>query len=132
VGVFSSGLDRYLNRDDITLKQSSAETASATGSGVELGDKASMALIVDVTAATGTSPTLLVTVEGSNDGSVWYTLAKIGANGVVYGDVAAAPSNFTTAATVRAVVPAARFVRSKSTIGGTTPSFTYSVAGSAA
>lgn len=134
MGAYSEGLGRYLNRDDLTLKTSGAEGASTTHSAYELGDKSMMYLKVDVTAASGTNPTLLVTVEGSDDNSNWFTIGRIGANGYDLGaHVGTAPTNFTTTATVRAVMPATRYVRSKSTIGGTGgPSFTYSVGGNAA
>lgn len=133
MAVYSEGLQRTIARDDVSLKASGAETASTTQSAIELGDKAMMNVAVDVTAASGTTPTMLITIEGSFDGLTWFTLGRIGANGYDIGaHVGTAPTNFTTTVTVRAAVPATRYVRSKSTIGGTTPSFTYSVGGNAA
>ncbi len=131
MGGYSDGLGRYLNRDEHTLKTAGAETASTTHSPVEIGDKAVLDVEVIVTAVSGTTPTLLTTIEGSNDGQTWYALGEIGSDGFAVGSLAA-PANITAAGTYRAALPAARYVRSKSTIGGTTPSFTYSIALTAA
>ena len=132
MGKFSDGLQRYLNRDDLSLKASGAETANTTSTAVELGDKAVMSLTVDVTVVTGSSPTMTVVIEGSDDGVNWHELGTVGANGYRVGTTATAPSNFTGTGTVRCTLPAARFVRSRSVIGGSSPSFTYSVGGSSA
>lgn len=110
-----------------TLKTSAAETASTTGGSVEVGDAAVAHVEVNVTAASGTTPTMTVVIEGSNDNVNWYTLATIGANGASLGGAGGAPSNFTAAALVRAAAPLSQFVRYRSVIAGTTPSFTYSV-----
>lgn len=112
----------------VALKASSAETASTTGGAVDTGTSAVNALVtVAVTAASGTTPTMTVVLEGSVDGTDWVTLGTVGANGYATGTTSTAPSNFTAAATTLAVVPAVQFIRSRSVIGGTTPSFTYSV-----
>ncbi len=124
---FSDGLKRQIRRADITLKASSAETASTTGAGVEAGEGANANVTVDVTAVSGTTPTMTVVVEGSNDGATWYELGTIGANGAKVGQIGTAPSNLTTTVTVRASLPGARHLRSRSVIAGATPSFTYSV-----
>lgn len=113
------------------LKASGAETASTTSGSRNTGnDGGSLFVTVKVTAATGTTPTMTVVIEGSADGTNWFTLGTVGANGYAAGTTASAPSNFTAAATVRAAFPAMQFVRSRSVIGGTTPSFTYSVSAS--
>ena len=131
MGAYSEGLGRYLNRDEATLKTTGAETASTTHSPVEVGDKAVINVEVLVSAVTGTTPTMLITIEGSNDGLTWYALGEIGSDSFGIGSLAA-PANITAAGTYRAALPAARYVRSKSTITGTTPSFTYGIALSAA
>jgi hypothetical protein len=82
---------------------------------------------VAVTAASGTTPTMTVVVEGSNDATTWFELGTIGANGYRAGSIGTAPSNFTTTATSRGAFPAVQYLRTRSVIGGTTPSFTYSV-----
>lgn len=127
--VYSEGLQRVIARDDLSLKAAAAETATTTQSTVELGDKVAMYLSVDVTAASGTTPTLLVTIEGSHDNLTFFTLALIGSDGYRVGSLGTTPANITTTGNYRACIPAVRFVRTKSTVGGTTPSFTYSVGG---
>jgi hypothetical protein len=112
------------------LKASGAETASTTGHALNTGNESgSLFVTVKVTAATGTTPTMTVVIEGSADGTNWFTLGTVGANGYAAGTTATAPTNFTAAATVRAAFPAMQYVRSRSVIAGTTPSFTYSVTG---
>lgn len=114
----------------VTLKASAAETSSTVGAAVQTGpDAGSLLVNVAITAASGTTPTMTVKIEGSIDGSTWVTLGTFGANGYVHGTPATAPTNYTTTATGSGVFPAMPYVRSSSTIGGTTPSFTYSVTG---
>lgn len=108
-------------------KASGAETASTTHAGLNTKAAAVATVTVAVTAASGTTPTMTVVVEGSNDSSTWFELGTIGANGYRAGSVGTAPSNFTGAATVRGVFPAVQYLRTRSIVGGTTPSFTYSV-----
>lgn len=110
----------------LTLKASGAETASTTSGATDSGGGNAL-VTVSVTAASGTTPTLTVVIEGSVDGTNWVTVGTVGANGYSVGTTDSAPSNFTTTATTRAVLPAVQFLRSRSVIGGTTPSFTYSV-----
>ena len=125
--AYFSGSTR-VNGKALTLKASGAQTASARGAAIKVGKGGSLLVTVAVTAASGTTPTMTVAVQGSVDGSTWVTLGTVGANGYNAGSTAVtAPSNLTTTATVRAVVPAMPYVRYSSTIGGTTPSFTYSV-----
>lgn len=128
---FSDALRRFLRRDDFTLKSSGAEIASTTGSAVELGDAGTLSFVVDVTAVGGT-PTLIVDIEGSIDGTTWFLLARVGSDGYRVGSVGAAPANITGVVTVRGACPASRHVRYRSTIGGGIPSLTYSVTADAA
>ncbi len=108
-------------------KPSAAELVSTTGPSIEVGDAGTVHVEVNVSAVTGTTPTMVVVIEGSNDLTNWYTLAQVGANGATLGGAAAAPTNITAAGVYRAAVPCTQFVRYRSVIGGTTPSFTYRV-----
>jgi len=108
------------------LKPSGAETTSTTGPAVDVRAAGTVIVTVDVTAVSGT-PTMTVVIEGSDDGATWFELGTIGANGARVGQVGTAPSNITGTGTIRAVLPAPQFVRSRSVIGGGTPSLTYSV-----
>lgn len=75
-----------------------------------------LSLYLSVTVASGTTPTLDVVVEDSPDGDVWHTL-----------------STFTQATgvttEVKRITNFGRFIKVTSTIGGTTPSFTYDLKG---
>lgn len=130
MGKWNEALGRWNRGSDtsVTLKASGAETASTIGTGVAIGDAGTMLVTLAITAASGTTPTMTVNIEGSWDGGTnWVVLGTIGANGYRAGLIGTAPSNLTTTATVRANLTAAPLVRYNSTIGGTTPSFTYSV-----
>jgi hypothetical protein len=110
--------NEWANTKSVSLAASSARTASGTGSSVELGDRGTARLLLDVTAASGTLPSLQVDVQTSYDGTTWRTLGGFTA-------LAAAGSQ-------RASFPGCdRFVRAIWTISGTDPSFTFSVSGEA-
>lgn len=101
------------------LLPSAEKTASGTGEIYEMGDMTTLRLKLDVTAASGTTPTLDVIVETSPDGATeWQTVATFAQKtGVSY---------------ERNVFPGCdRFVRAKYTIGGTNPDFTFSLLGEA-
>lgn len=116
--TFSSTLNRWVRREAVTLKAAGAQTENTNGSAVETAG-GSVSLTLAVTAASGTSPTLDITIQGSDDATTWYTLGTF--------------AQKTGAATEIKAFPAPKFVRYASTIGGTdTPSFTYSITGSAA
>jgi len=110
----------------LVAKPSAAETASTTSPAVDVGDAGSVQVIVDVTAVGGT-PTMLIFIEGSDDGTTWYTVGRIGANGFIAGDIGTDPTNITGVSTKRACFTTAQQMRSRSVIGGASPSLTYSV-----
>jgi len=110
---------RTIRGVDVTLHASGAETATGSSAGVELGDKSTVRLDLAVTAASGTSPTLDITIEASPDNSTWTSVGT-----------------FTQATGVttqhKVFTGLDRYVRSRRTIGGTgSPSFTYSITGEA-
>lgn len=109
------------------LKASAAETASANHKSVVSRAGGSIVLDVNVTAASGTSPTLVVVVEGSLDGSTWFEIGRIGSGSYRAGSSGTAPTNFTAAARTIAALVGPALIRTRSIVGGTTPSFTYSV-----
>lgn len=107
-------------------EQSGAAPRTTTGAGTvvsreypELGEFAKAVFLLDVTAATGTTPTLDVTVQGFNPMSgKWHTVATI-------------PQQTTTTATTIAPVAANLdflLYRAQWVLGGTTPSFTFTLA----
>jgi hypothetical protein len=109
----------FADTDPVTLADAVTLTATASQAGVETGDRGTLRLLLTVSAASGTTPTCDVAIETSNDGSTnWRSMGS-----------------FTQATGVtsqrKCFSGADRFVRATATIGGTTPSFTLSVAGEA-
>lgn len=102
----------------ITPVASAARTASGTSSTLEgVGEWGTIRARLAVTAASGTSPTLDVVVEDTLDGGTnWHTVATF-AQKTAAGTEAV---NITT--------PFSDRLRVRWTVGGTTPSFTFSVA----
>ena len=107
----------FVDSRDITLHPSAARTASGNGSVVEeTAHRRTLALILAITAVSGTNPTLDVTVQTSRDGSTWYTAGPF--------------TQATATGTQRKVFALDRYVRLAWTIGGTdTPTFTFSASG---
>lgn len=94
------------------------KTATFNGPALELGDRGTVRVTLDVTAASGTLPTLDVALQTSADGVAWFTVANFDrATGVT--------------SEYQVVGGIDRFVRAACTIGGTTPSFTFSLDGEA-
>jgi hypothetical protein len=102
----------------ITLAPSAARSASGSGASVDLGIKTALTIELLVSAASGTNPTLDVSIETSKDGVTWRTLgafARVTALGAL----------------ARSFAGADRYLRAVWALGGTTPGFTFSVAGAA-
>lgn len=114
---YTTGNGRFANVIPITLVTGTiAATASSTG--VELGDRNHLRLDIVISAASGTTPTLDVAVQTSPDNATWTTVASF--------------AQQTTTATVHKLFgPIDRFVRVTETITGTTPSFTRTISGEA-
>lgn len=87
-------------------------TASGNGSGVDFGghDLLPRTYLVHVNAVSGTTPTLDVVIQESDDNSTWRDLATVQ-------QITAAGQYFVTAKSN------ARYRRAKWTVGGTTPVF---------
>lgn len=111
-----------------TLKSSAAETASTNGSAVSIhlrtypvtqeskGTSETAQVYLDITAASGTAPTLDVKIQGRLDANATWT------------DLVFFPRFVTTGTAVAEIKgPLPVDLRYVSTITGTTPSFTYSV-----
>ena len=106
------------------LSSNLVRTASLNGSWVDIGEyEGDILLVMPVGTVSGTSPTLAVKLEDADDSS-----------GTNSADLAgAAFSTQTTGPLVKQLAFSAnssrRWVRVVSTLGGTTPSFTYGVYG---
>ena len=105
--------------DSFTVLGSTTATATAQSPAVPSGQYNTLRLTLNVTAASGTTPSMTVTIETSSTGSGGWT--SVGA-------FAAA----TAVSTQQKVFSGLdRFVRANYAISGTTPSFTFSVTGQA-
>jgi len=103
--------------DAVIVVASAARTTTGNSAALVCEKGLNLNLLVEVTAASGTTPSLALTVEWSMDGTN-------------FGALDTAPDGFTaiTAATVRVVKQfpvRAPFFRVVWTITGTTPSFTF-------
>lgn len=90
--------------------------AATGGVGREIPD--TMSLWIDITAASGTTPTLDLTVEWSMDGTNFVT-PEVGADSFT--------QKTTTGQHLKQFTVLAQYYRIVWTIGGTTPSFTFTV-----
>lgn len=101
----------------ITLQASAAQTASNNSASQSVGIRREMLLLLNVTAASGTSPTLNVKLQTTDDaGATWYDVPG-----------GAFTQATTTGTQALALTAFGDTVRASSTIGGTSPSFTYAV-----
>lgn len=105
----------------ITLAATAARTATGQGSAVDVRQLIGPArFLLDCAAGTGTTPTLTVAIQDSADGSTgWATVAS-------FTQVTTTDAQRDLAVDVRST---RGFLRAQWTIGGTTPSFTFSVSG---
>lgn len=95
---------------------SAARTASGPGATLDgCGTFSKLRVQLDVTAASGTTPTLDVVIEDSFDGVAWNTVATFAQKTAAAREALNITSPFTDR------------VRARWTVGGTTPSFTFSV-----
>jgi hypothetical protein len=102
-----------------TLVASAARTVTGTSAAIAVGSgAATLELELEVTAVSGTSPTLVLGVQWSDDG-------------VNFGNVDAAADAFAsvnaTGNVVKNLPVRAPYMQITWTLGGTTPSFTFSV-----
>lgn len=108
---------RWADTIDLPLAAAGARTATGNGAAFEPGDRGVARLFLNVTAASGTTPTLNVTIQTSNDGTTWRSAGTF--------------TQATGVTSQRATFNIDRFVRATWTIGGTTPSFNFSITGEA-
>ena len=124
----NSTWDRARNNFVTTADSSAARTATVAGATVTNYNASGAVITINVTVASGTTPTLVAKLQYSPDGTTWidYTAkpvtATISATGqttlVVYPGV-------TEVANSAVSLPLPRTLRMHYTIGGTTPSFTF-------
>lgn len=122
-----SSYDREWGNAVLPVEASSAKTATGTGTVQTNCNAAGVILFVNVTAVSGTTPTLTVKVQHSFDGTTFADVpgavtASITGSGLT---VLTLFPGVTVAANAAVSYPLARFWRLAWTIGGTTPSFTF-------
>jgi hypothetical protein len=94
---------------------SATQTATGSSAAIQAEDITFVYARLNITAASGTSPTLALTLQGTVDGTNWYTVGQ-------------AVATQTGVATISQGFPAnAKQLRWTWTIGGTTPSFTFAI-----
>lgn len=103
----------------VTVRALAVASASGVSSYVGVGTRSSVRLSLDVTAMSGTTPTLNVTIETSRDLSVWRTVGAF--------------TQATAGGTQTKVFPGCdQYLRASWTMGGTaSPSFTFGITGEA-
>lgn len=102
--------------DDVLLQQETTLTATANGAAIDVRHGV-LALTLNVTAASGTTPTLDVAVQTRKDASdAWRAVAAFAQKTAVSSER-------------KCFSGLDRQARVVNTIGGTTPSFTFSVSG---
>ncbi len=99
----------------INIKSSGAITANGNSGAVDVSDVEKIIIKTVVSAVSGTSPTLDITIKDSDDGSTWDTVESL--------------TQITAAGTVntRLTKPTRRYIRVDWTVGGTLPSFTTEI-----
>lgn len=102
-----------------TLVASAARTATGSSSAIAVGSgAANLELELEVTAVSGTSPTMTLSIQWSDDGT------NFGNND---GSTDAFAAVTATGNVTKSIPVRAPYMQLTWTIGGTTPSFTFSV-----
>lgn len=90
-----------------------AVTATGNSSSLDVGAEINpLTYEIVVTAVSGTSPTLDIKIQGSDDNSTWKDLVVV-------------PQITAKTTSRRKIKTSYRYLREARTVGGTTPSFTY-------
>jgi hypothetical protein len=110
---------RSFRSQTIDLSPAAAVTVDGNSPNTEdVGGASCLRLTLDVTARTGTSPTLDVSLQHSDDGTTFRALGSFDQKTAV-------------GAEKKTFGPCARFVRAVFDVGGTSPNFTFTVKGEA-
>jgi hypothetical protein len=109
--------------NDVTLVAAgTVATATGTSAAIELDNKGTARLALVITAATGTTPSITVTIQTSLDSGATDSWRTVGS----------AFAAQTAAGTVRQSFPGCdRYIRASYVITGTTPSITFGISGEA-
>ena len=99
-----------------TVHATGAETVSGQSAALDIAIHDEMVAFLDVSAASGTSPSMVVSFEYSPDNIMWFD------SGVAYTAITAVARP-----AVKQLTNFGRWVRAKWVITGTTPSLTFSL-----
>lgn len=114
--TYIRNLNEALPGDPVTLVPDAARGTAGSGPGAAMGEAATLRVDLVVSAVSGTTPALTVTLEHSPDGQDWSTHSAFAAA--------------TAAGTQRKVAAGLdRYIRCSWNVTGTTPSATFRVAG---
>ena len=111
----------YDNVKSLFSFRPSAQTSTANGTGVDTKGYDNAMVTLEVGAVSGTSPTLDVKIQESDDNSTFSDVS-----GATFTQVTAANSS-QKIRVAELNVPRKRYLRAVATIGGTSPSFTMAV-----
>lgn len=104
----------FYSTEVITLESSGSHTSSGNSSSYEVGEFIEGRAFLDITAVSGTNPTLDVTIQDSPDDSVWYDHTSF-AQQTVATNVAQSLTTFGS------------YIRAHWAIAGTNADFTFSI-----
>ena len=108
---FTNGFTRQV----VVVRASAAATATGQSAGFPTGYQNTIDVFIDITAVSGTTPSMTVNIEWSNDNATWFQ-----------GDTADAFTAATAAQKrVKEFAVKGQYARLNYTISGTTPSFTF-------
>lgn len=103
--------------DAVAVVTSAARTTTGNSAAIACEKGLQVNLLVEVTAASGTTPTLLFSVEWSMDGT---NFGQVDTTADAFASITTGPTR-----TIKQFPVRAPFYRLVWTIGGTTPSFTF-------
>lgn len=102
-----------IGKDGIQVAALAARTATGNSGPIDVSMADQLRIYLRITAVGGTSPTLVLSVEDSPDGTNWYQVGSFASKNAAGSDV------------LNVTVPFSDTLRLTWTMGGTTPSFTF-------
>ena len=103
--------------ESLTLVPSTTATTDGNGDDVDVGDYIEAIIFANVSSVSGTDPTLDIVIEGKD---------PISGN---YATIDSFPTITSTGTYVLQITNFGKTIRARWTVGGTSPSFTFSVGG---
>src|SRR5437870_5085549 len=117
---FQTAQNQVTRGADVTVLASGAVTTTGTSTGIDVGGAGTLRAQVQVSAVSGTSPSITVTIQTSHDAGVTDAWRTAGAAYSAITSVANSPYQ---------CFAVDRYVRVSYTVSGTTPSLTVAIVG---